>query len=102
MVSRAPIPKASGKSSIAQMLAQKSQAPVAPVPPQPPQLNGMRAPPPPAMAPAPPMAVSGANPQAVVTPQMKAMMLARMFGAGGPSAGGGMGSMVGGAPPIAR
>ena len=80
-------PKASGKSSIATMLAQQAQPPaMAAAPPRPP-LNGMRAPPPPAIAPGVAPPVRGAMPAAVTPtppPGLMRALLARMYGGQGP------------------
>jgi hypothetical protein len=103
-VVRENIPSASGKSSIAQMLAQRAQPPAMAAAPSQVPLNGVRGMPPtplmrpplPPVAAAPPgaPAVAGGMPQAAVPAAIKQMMLARMFGSGGGPGG------PGGAPPI--
>jgi hypothetical protein len=82
-------PQASGKSSIAQMLAQKSQPPaMAAAPPRPP-LNGLRAPAPPLPAPTAGPPLAGATGQAIVPQVLKQAMLNQIYGrgAGGPQGG---------------
>lgn len=97
---RENIPSASGKSSLAQMLAQRAQPPaMAAAPPQAP-LNGVRGmPPTPLMRPPlPPQvatppgvpSVAGAmGPQAAMPAAVKQAMLARIFGGNVPAALGG-------------
>jgi hypothetical protein len=86
-------PKNSGKSSIAQMLAQRSAPPPGPslmARTPPPQFNGLRAPAPPPVGAAPPPPLAGATGQAILPPVLKQAMLNQIYGGGarGPSGGG--------------